>query len=103
MSRLNDLVWLRADRGDDARRIGLELCEAHEIMCGLQLCFRRIDLRLGSLAGFFRLIKDGARRPSLRQQCFLPFEAIAGLGQLRLSGGQVRLCGTQGVHLVLRF
>ena len=78
---------LCSDRCDHTRCIRSELRKAHEVMRDLQLSFRRIDLRFGSLPPFLCLVKDRARRPSLPQQRFLALKAVAGFRQLRLRGG----------------
>ena len=103
LSGLNNFSRARAGCGDCPRRIGLEFGEAHQVVCGLELGFGGVDLRLSGLLRLRRDIEIGPRRPSLRKKRLLAFEMIARLRQLPLSGRETCLRLPQGVQLVLRF
>ena len=102
LSRLHDGSGARSDCGHDARRVRLELGEAHEIVRRLELRLRGVDLGLRGVHGLARLIVVGAGRPALPQQRVLAFESVGRLGQRRLRRGQRGLGGAQRVLLVLR-
>ena len=101
MPGLNDLACRRTRRSDLARRVGFELGETDEIVGGIQLGFRRVDLGLSGLLGLRRRIEIGARGPPLCQQRLLPFVMVACLRQLALCGGKSRLRLPQRIQLVL--
>ena len=103
MSRLDDFPRAGACCGYCPRRIGLEFGEADQIVCGVELGFGGIDLRLSGLLRLRRDIEIGPRRPSLRKKRLLAFEMIARLRQLPLGGRQTCLRLPQCVQLVLRF
>ena len=72
-------------------------------MCGPELGFGGIDLRLGGLLRLRCDIEIGPRRPSLGKKRLLAFEMIARLRQLPLGGREACLRLPQRVQLVLRF
>ena len=72
-------------------------------MCGTELGFGCIDLRLSGLLRLRRNLEIGPRRPSLRKKCLLAFVVIARLRQLPLGGRETCLRLPQCVQLVLRF
>ena len=76
---LNNFPGAGTYRGDYPRRIGLELGETHQVMCGMELSFGCIHLRLSRLLGLGRDIVIGARRPSLCEKRLLAVEVIARL------------------------
>jgi hypothetical protein len=102
LSGLDHLTGARADSRQHTGCIRLELGEAHQIVCGLELRFGGVDLRLGGLKCLLRLIMIGPRGPALFEQRVLALEVIARLGQLPLGGRETGLRGPQGVALVLR-
>ena len=72
-------------------------------MCGMELGFGGIYLRLSGLLPLRRNIEIGPRRPSLRQKRLLALKMIARLRQLPLGGREACLRLPQCVQLVLRF
>ena len=91
MPRLNNFPRAGACCRYCPRRVGLELREAHQIVCGTELGFSGIYLRLSGLLRLRRDLEIGARRPSLRKKRLLAFEMIARLRQLPLGGRQTCL------------
>jgi hypothetical protein len=99
---LHHLAGAGADRGHHARSVGLEFGEADQIVRGLELGFRGIDLRLRGLHLLFGLVVVRACRPTLIEQRVLALEVISRLRQLALGCRQGGLCGAQRIQLVLR-
>jgi hypothetical protein len=53
----HDFAGLSADLGDDAGRVGPELCIVKAVLGDLLLGLRRLDLRLRAEVGLLRLVK----------------------------------------------
>jgi hypothetical protein len=70
---------------------------------GFELSFAGLDIRFSCSQIAFRLIKIGARCPSLLKKCLLPLEMIADLVLLCFRRSEVGLCDAKGVKLIQGF
>src|SRR5262249_35264700 len=89
LSGLDDGSSAWPDLRDHAGCVRLELRETHQVVCGLQLRFGRVELSLSGLKRLIRLVPDRTCSPTLLQQRVLTFKMILRLGQLRLSSRKI--------------